>query len=461
MKKLNNNSDIAFYVEHGKIPPQAIDMEVAILGCLLIDKNAMEIVLPIIKKEVFYKEAHQHIYEVMIELTNNHEPIDILTCVEKLRKNGNIEVVGGAIYVSQLTRNILSGINIENYAKIILQKYINRELIRISSEIIKKAYQDEDELLIGDIEFEINKVYDMVKEIREPLTAQTIITNTLIEAREKQEQGIKLTGVPSGITALDRITLGWQDGDVIVIGARPSVGKTALALQFGINASINDFSTLLFSIEMTNRELAVRLLTNQTGVDYREIKTNVKINWELLSGVCNKEFTEKLIIDDSHKQDIYSMKNKIRKFKKKGGRLVIIDYLQLITGNLELIKNTNGYIGDIVAKLKGIAKELQIPIILLSQLSRDVEKRSYPFPILSDLRDSGEIEQHVDMVIFPTRFAKLQEKYQYDSSGICLKDKAVLDIAKHRNGSIDKIIINITEDKSKWYDVDGILNLEF
>jgi replicative DNA helicase len=273
----------------------------------------------------------------------------------------------------------------------------------------------------------------------------------MLEIRSR-EMGINMTGVPSGITELDRITLGWQPSDLIIIGARPSVGKTAFALQLAINAAYYGYKTMFFSLEMNSDSISVRILTNKTEIFYNDIKQNKPENNKAIDKVIDQEFTNNLFIDDAVVQTAFSIRARLKKFVKNGGRLAVIDYLQLMKGHDKLMTDRNRYIGEITKNLKQTARELKIPIIILSQLNRDVEKRGLPFPVLQDLRDSGEIEQDADIVIFPTRYAKLPDKFVDETT----KNKARIEIAKNRNGAVDVFDITVSDDKSRWMDTETI-----
>jgi replicative DNA helicase len=430
-----------------KILPQAIEVEESVLGQMLIDKNAIDKALDMLTAKMFYQEKNKIIFEAIEKLVYQNSGVDIITLFEEIKKNSTSEIVGGAVGISQLTRKILSAQNIEYHCRIIQDKYIKREMIAISLNISEKAYEESEELTFDSIEQQFETLYEIVRQKKEPITSQKAIINTINKIRDNKS---RTKGVTSGLKELDQITLGWQKSDLIIIGARPSMGKTALALQFAINAA-KTTKVLFFSLEMSNDQVAIRLLTNQTGINYRDIK-NSNCQYEKLGEISALKFTENLIIDDNPTHTIFSLKTTIKKYIKQGCELVVIDYLQLIKGRDALITNANRYIGEISRNLKQIAKEFDIPIILLSQLSRDVEKRANPFPKLSDLRDSGEIEQDADIIIFPTRFEKLGKEFQTDDLGNDLTNKAVLDIAKHRNGETGRVFIKISEDKSKWYD---------
>ena len=430
--------------------PQAIELESSILGQMLISQDAVEMALSMLKPEMFYASKNQLVFKTISYLAHKNVQIDTLIVINELKKNPDFEKNGGVAFVLKLTHSVLSAANIVHHCHCIQEKFFKREIIFASKQIMEDAFNDED-ITFSSVETLYDNIYKKIKSRSEPEIAKQIMYKTLHELRDNVNETKQ--GILSGITKLDKTTNGWQPGDFIIIGARPSVGKTALALQFAINAAESGNKTLFFSLEMTKKELSFRIFANQTGVSSNEIKGNFKSNAHKLWPVCDKVFSDNLLIDESSSHDIYSLRSIIRRqAKNENIKLVVIDYLQLIDGEKVFQSNTNKLIGEICRKLKQTAKELHVPIILLSQLSREVEKRTPPFPLLSDLRDSGEIEQHADMVIFPTRYIRLPEIYHKDEFGNDLSNKAVIHIAKYRNGAIGKFNVEVSSDKSKWVD---------
>ena len=432
----------------GKVPPQSKELEEAILGAIMLEKSAFDTVVEILKPECFYGEAHQNIFRAMKSLADKSLPIDLLTVVEELKLRGDLELVGGAYYVSRLTNSVVSSANIEAHSRIVLQKFIQRELIRISGEIIGDAYEDTTDVfdLLDDAEsklFEItnNHLRSAFEDIN------TVLVKTIQRIEDMRNRDEDITGVPSGFPSLDKLTYGWQQTDLIVLAARPSVGKTAFALNLARSAALHPTKptpVVFFSLEMSSSQLVQRILSAESEIwlekisrgklEEHEMKQLYKRGIERLSNAP-------IYIDDTAALNIFELRAKCRRLKNKHDiGLIIIDYLQLMSGGGD---NKNGNreqeISKISRDLKGLAKELKVPIIALSQLSREVEKRKEgaKIPQLSDLRESGAIEQDADMVMFLYR----PEYYDITANemGESNKGETYVKIAKHRNGSLDTI----------------------
>jgi replicative DNA helicase len=432
----------------GKVPPQSKELEEAILGAIMLEKSAFDTVVEILKPECFYGEAHQSIFKAMKSLADKSLPIDLLTVVEELKLKGDLELVGGAYYVSRLTNSVVSSANIEAHSRIVLQKFIQRELIRISGEIIGDAYEDTTDVfdLLDDAEsklFEItnNHLRSAFEDIN------TVLVKTIQRIEDMRNRDEDITGVPSGFPSLDKLTYGWQQTDLIVLAARPSVGKTAFALNLARSAALHPTKptpVVFFSLEMSSSQLVQRILSAESEIwlekisrgklEEHEMKQLYKRGIERLSNAP-------IYIDDTAALNIFELRAKCRRLKNKHDiGLIIIDYLQLMSGGGD---NKNGNreqeISKISRDLKGLAKELKVPIIALSQLSREVEKRKEgaKIPQLSDLRESGAIEQDADMVMFLYR----PEYYDITANemGESNKGETYVKIAKHRNGSLDTI----------------------
>ena len=399
-------------LEKGKIPPQAIELEEAVLGAMMIDKKGVDDVIDILHPEAFYKEAHQLIYEAIYALFQNSEPTDLLTVANQLRKTGQLEQVGGDFYLVGLTQKVSSSAHIEFHARIILQKFIQRELIRISGEIIGDAYEDSTDVfdLLDDSEtkmFNITNNY-LKKNFEEigQVLAKTI--NRIDELRTKTED---ISGVPTGFPTLDRITYGWQPTDLIILAARPSVGKTAFALNLARNAALHPTKPIpvgFFSLEMSAPQLVQRILSAESEIKMEKISRGKLEDYEyqqLHAKGLKKLERAPLYIDDTAALNIFEFRAKARRLvnKHKVG-IIIIDYLQLMSGSGDRNNNREQEISNISRSLKALAKELNIPIIALAQLSRSVEQRAGDKkPMLSDLRESGAIEQDADIVLFVYR----------------------------------------------------------
>ncbi len=435
---------------YGKVPPQAKDLEEAVLGAVMLEKNAFDTVIEILKPECFYVDAHQRIFNAMQGLANKSQPIDILTVAEELRSREELEMVGGPYYVTKLTNTVVSSANIEAHARIILQKFIQRELIRISGEIIGDAYEDSTDVfdLLDDAE---SKLFEITNNhLRKDFNSiDTILVNTIQRIEDLRQRNEDVTGVPSGFSGLDRVTYGWQNSDLIILAARPAVGKTAFALNLARNAAMHPTKptpVALFSLEMSAGQLVQRILSAESEIWLEKISRGKMEEHEmkqLYARGIQRLSQAPLFIDDTPALNIFELRAKCRRLKNKHNiGMIIIDYLQLMSGTGDG-KSTNREqeISNISRNLKGLAKELNIPIIALSQLSRAVEQRGAKegsrVPQLSDLRESGAIEQDADMVMFLYR----PEYYDLtqNAEGESTKGLTEVKIAKHRNGSLETV----------------------
>ncbi|MFZ4741446.1 MAG: replicative DNA helicase [Bacteroidales bacterium] len=444
--------------QQGRMQPQAVDLEEAVLGALMLEQDALNAVIDILKPEFFYKEQHQKIYSSICRLFANSHPVDILTVTNELKTQGELEFVGGAYYITQLTNRVASAANIEFHSRIISQKYIQRELIKIASEIEHDAYEDTTDVLelldktessllsIGEKNFRSDYA-DMQSIIREAIKE--------IEATKDHENG--LSGVPSGFTKLDRVTSGWQKANLIILAARPSMGKTAFALTMARNIAV-DFkkSVAFFSLEMSAVELVMRLISSESQLPADKLKKgNLEGHeWAQLNTKVSSLIDAPLYIDDTPALTIFELRAKCRRLKQKHDiSMVFIDYLQLMQGSVEAKGNREQEISMISRQLKALAKELRIPILALSQLSRAVETRGgTKKPILSDLRESGAIEQDADIVMFIYRpdYYKIDQDEKGDTRGM-----ADIIIAKHRNGATDEVRLRFINTFAKFADDDS------
>lgn len=427
---------------YGKVPPQAKSLEEAVLGAILLFKSAFEIVAEILKPESFYVDAHQRIFKACMQLFLRNQPIDMLMVIEQLKTTEELDIIGGPYYIMQITQSVTGAGNIEAHATIILQKFIARELIRISGETIGAAYEDS------------ANPYDLLDEAEKGFT-QILNSNernkysTLTEAVEKviahtellRLNDTHITGVQSGFEVLDLLTHGWQKTDLIILAARPSVGKTAFALNLARNAA-DVVPVGFFSLEMSELQLTQRLLSSETGIWLDNIISgqmdNEQMNTLDLNGRQNL-LSKSIFIDDTPGLNIFELRAKARRWKTKHNiGLLVIDYLQLMSGMNERNENREREISQVSRSLKGLAKELNIPIIALSQLNRAVETRKETkLPQLSDLRESGSIEQDADMVLFMYR----PEYYgiSANENGESTKGETHIKIAKHRNGALETV----------------------
>jgi len=441
----------------GKVPPQAIEIEEAVLGAILIEKDAVIAVLDILKPESFYKDAHQKIYNAILELSTKEKPIDILTVTEELRSNDELESVGGPFYISQLTNRVASSAHIEYHSRIVAQKYIQRELIRISSEIQNRAFDDSidvDDLL----DFSERELFDVAEG---NIKRETVKINVLIKkAIERIEEAGKheetLVGVPSGYTKLDRLTSGWQKSDLIIVAARPSMGKTAFALSMSRTIAVEHNRPIaFFSLEMSSVQLVNRLIVSETELPSNRIKNGNldEHEWKQLDTKIKQLVEAPIYIDDSPAISIFELRAKCRRLKLQHDiQLIIVDYLQLMTGPPNIFSREQE-VSSISRSLKSIAKELDVPIIALSQLNRSVEIRSgSKRPQLSDLRESGAIEQDADMVLFIHR----PEKYGIfeDDDGNSLVGLSEILLSKNRNGPVGDIVLRFRDEFAKFVELD-------
>lgn len=446
--------------EIGKLPPQAVDLEEAVLGALMLDKDALTSVIEILKPKSFYKEAHERIFAAIQRLFSRSEPIDILTVTQELRKSGELEIVGGAYYISQLTNRVASAANAEYHARIIAQKYIQRELIKSSTEIIRDAYEETTDVfdlldkaekgLFDIVEGNVRKQYDDI---------HTLMGKAIKEIEAARQLKTGITGVPSGFTVLDRITSGWQKSDLIILAARPAMGKTAFVLSLARNAAVlAEKAVAVFSLEMSNLQLVNRLISSETELPAEKLKKGQLEDYEFqqLNTKITRLAEAKIFIDDTPALNIFELRAKARKLVHQHKvELIVIDYLQLMHAGSDNNKgNREQEVSTISRSLKSISKELNIPIIALSQLNRSVEVRTgSKKPQLSDLRESGAIEQDADMVIFlhrPEYYGMFEDEKGNPTHGIC-----EVIIAKHRNGPVTSVNVRFIDTLAKFVELDG------
>lgn len=453
-----DNKIDAISLDMGKVPPQALDVEEAVLGALLLEPNAAADVLDSIIPECFYKESNRKIFKAISALSLRHEPVDIFTVAEELKKTDDLEVIGGPFYLSQLTSKIGAAAHIDYHVKILLQKYIQRELITISYEVQKDSFDDSipvDDLLDSTQQKFFSLAERNMKRETQPI--QEVINNALEEIEKYQERTDGLSGVTSGFTGIDRYTLGWQPSDLIIVAARPAMGKTAFVLTMARNMSVeHNVPVAFFSLEMSSLQLVKRLLVSETGLSSEQIRGGKKLaDHEMVQlNERIKDLTKApLYIDDTPSLSIYEFRSKARRLVRSSGvKLIIIDYLQLMTGPPELRGMREQEVSNISRSLKSIAKELNIPIIALSQLSRAVETRGgNKKPQLSDLRESGAIEQDADLVLFIHRpdYYGLQED-------LAMQGLAEIIIAKHRNGSTGEVKMKFRANEARFTDADDL-----
>lgn len=447
----------------GKIPPQSKELEEAILGAIMLEKSAFDVAVEILKPQCFYLEAHQRIYQAMQSLANKSMPIDLLTVVEELRIREDLEFVGGPYYVTKLTNSVVSSANIEHHARIVVQKFIQRELIRISGEIISEAYEDSTDVF-DMLDSAEGKLYEITNNhLRRNFDdIDSVIMKTISKIDEMRNRQEEITGVPTGFPTMDKITYGWQNTDLIILAARPSVGKTAFALNLTRSAALHPTKPTavgFFSLEMSSAQLVTRILSAESEILLEKISRGKLEDHEmkqLYKKGIDRLSKAPIYIDDSAALNIFELRAKCRRLKNKYNvGLIIIDYLQLMSGSADKNSNREQEISKISRDLKSLAKELQVPIIALSQLSREVERRKEgnKVPQLSDLRESGAIEQDADMVMFLYR----PEYHDITSNemGESNKGDTYVKIAKHRNGSLENIKLKALLHIQKFIEEEG------
>lgn len=448
------------YSGMGKLPPQALDLEEAVLGALMLEKDALSSVIDILKPEVFYKDSHQKIFQAIRTLFEKTSPVDILTVTAQLRSQGELEMIGGAYYITELTNRVASAANIEYHARIIIQKYIQRELIRISTDVINSAYEDTTDVLDLLDKAEKN-LFDIAQNNlrRDSRKMDDLMHEALMEIEALKDKKDGLTGVASGFTELDRMTSGWQKSDLVIIAARPAMGKTAFVLSCARNACVDfDKPVVVFSLEMSSVQLVNRLISGEAQIEQEKIrKGNLEPwEWEQIHSKVRKLEQAPLIIDDTPALNIFEFRAKCRRLKSQHDiQLIIIDYLQLMHGKADgKGGNREQEIGSISRALKSVAKELNVPVIALSQLSRAVENRpgGSKRPMLSDLRESGSIEQDADMVLFLYR----PEYYglDVDEDNNPTQGVGEVIIAKHRNGETGRVRLKFVGKYVKFEDLE-------
>ena len=443
----------------GKLQPQALELEEAVLGALMIDNESLSDTIDSLQPEYFYKPDNQKIFEAIINLFNNSKPVDILTVSEELKRMNALDSVGGMIYISQLTNNISSSSNTEFHARIIAEKFIKRSLISISNNIIGDAFNDTvdifdllntaEEKLFNVTEGTLRKSYDKMS-----ILIKGALDN--IEILRQKEDG--LSGVPSGFTKLDRVTSGWQNSDLVIVAARPGMGKTAFALSMARNIAINHEKAIgFFSLEMSSEQLVSRLIASEAELSASKLRRGDLKDYEMvqLHEKIKQLSDAQIYIDDTPALTVFELRAKARRLVKNHNvEIILIDYLQLMSagGNAG---NREQEISTISRSLKGIAKELKIPVIALSQVNRGVESRTgtgSKRPMLSDLRESGAIEQDADIVTFIYR-PEYYKIYEWDN-GDDSRSQAEIIIAKHRNGALDNIRLKFTAEFAKFSDID-------
>ena len=439
--------------KESKLPPQNIEAEQAVLGAILLDKNSMFKIGEVLVSEDFYRNDHQLIFQAMVSLFEKRQPIDLITTTDELKSQNDLEKAGGATYLTYLVNGTLSAANIVNHAQIVSEKAILRRLIRAATQMIEESYQERDEIpMILDkseqVLFAVSQKFSQDKFV----AVKDVLADTIERINEIHENRGQLRGVPTGFKDLDNLLAGFQKSDLIILAARPSMGKTALALNIAAHVSAREKVPVgVFSLEMSRDQLVDRLLTMETGIDSWRLRTGnlqeddfSKLNYAM--GVLSEA---PLYIDDSAMLSVMDIRAKARRLQsEKGLGLLIIDYLQLMTGSARgNEQNRVQEVSDISRGLKALARELNIPVIALSQLSRAVELRTPKIPMLSDLRESGSIEQDADVVAFIYR----EDYYEPETEK---KNITQILIKKHRNGPVGDIDLYFHKEYGRFASVD-------
>lgn len=439
---------------YGKVPPQAPELEEAVLGAIMLEKDKLEDVFTILKSEdCFYVDAHQKIYAAIRRLFDKGMPVDLLTVTEELRKTSDLELVGGAYYLTKLTMSVVSSAHVEAHARLVMEKYIQREMIRISGQIINDGYEDSTDVfeLLDKAQQEFYELNNQSssKEVRHVSGA---VMEVMLDAEEKKELKSEFTGVPTGSHDMDACTGGWQKSDLIILAARPAVGKTAYALTLAYNAATapTPQPVAFFSLEMKTTQLVQRLLSAASGVAYEKIKfpnRQTEDDAKRIAETASKVGQLPMYFDDTAGLNINELRTKARRLKQKNGiQLIVIDYLQLMTADLQNSRFRELEISMITRKMKELAKELDIPIIALCQINRAVEARAIRTYKLSDLRESGAIEQDADMVMF----LHVPSQEELKNKEVTILHTAGVFIEKHRSGECKKIPYIFDKTIQKW-----------
>jgi replicative DNA helicase len=434
----------------GKIPPQAIEIEAAVLGAVILEPSALSEAASELRSEIFYKNSHRLICEALLSLYRKGNQVDLLTVTEQLKRMGNLENAGGIVYITELTDNVSSAAHISSHLKIIQEKYLMREMIKISSEIQKNAYDDSKDVfeLIDTSQVSmINLMVGIISQQAITIKDSTMEVFKEMAANMQKRENNQITGIATPITKLNQFTGGWQKGDLVILAARPAMGKTGLALAFARAAAKADSSVLFFSLEMPHTKLTYRLIAQETRVKsvtemQRGDLTQAELN--AMSLKTSKLTKYRINIDDQARLSLMALRAKANRLKAMGHlEMIVVDYLQLM-GDEVKGSNREQEISRISRGLKILAKDLNVPVIALSQLSRAVETRGgNKQPQLSDLRESGSIEQDADMVIFLYRpeYYGITEM-EFDGMGsVDTKGLAVGNIAKHRNGPVGDFLM--------------------
>lgn len=461
-KQARGGDGLSNYV-FGKVQPQALELEEAVLGALMLERDVLPVVMDILRPESFYLPAHQAIYRAIIRLFERSHPVDLLTVTEELRKSGDLEQVGGSYYLVELTNRVASAANAEYHARIIAQKHILREIIRLSNRTLEQAYKETTDVFTLLDETEKGLFAITQNNLSRTFESMSVLSGRVLRALEELSQKSEgLTGIPSGFTEVDRITSGWQPSDLVILAARPGMGKTACVLTMALNAA-RDFGkpVAIFSLEMASTQLVQRLISMVSEIAGPKMRNGrlEDYEWQQLQRAVESLSNLPIFIDDTPGINIFELRAKCRRLKIQHDiQLVIIDYLQLMSGAGEHTRNANREqeIAAISRALKNMAKELDVPVIALSQLSRAVEVRGgAKRPQLSDLRESGAIEQDADIVAFlysPDYYGIVE-----DEAGRSVRGIVEFIIAKHRHGATATVRLRFTREYSRFENIEDLV----
>ncbi|SDE39462.1 replicative DNA helicase [Riemerella columbipharyngis] len=458
---VNNNYTQELSITQGKIPPNAVDFEKIVLGAALIDKKGLDSAIEILSPEVFYDPRHQEIFRAITWLFNHNNPVDIMTVIQELKRTEKLSVAGGDSYIIELSINVSSSAHIEYHARVVLEKFILRSLINVSANVIDQSYKESTDVfeLLDKAEqsfFEITngsikKGFDTADNLVKQATKKILAL--------KDQEG--LSGIPSGFTKLDQETGGWQNSDLIIIAARPGMGKTAFILSMARNIAVDyQVPIAIFSLEMASVQLITRMIASETGISSEKLRkgTLTEEEWHRLFNNVTALEQAPLYIDETPALSIFDFRAKCRRLVMQHGvKIIMVDYLQLMTVNIGGKGGTREQeISMISRSLKAIAKELDVPVIALSQLSRTVETRTTKRPQLSDLRESGAIEQDADIVsfIFRPEYYKITQ-WDNDPGGEATDttNQAEIILAKHRNGATGEVRLSFFKEFAKFTDL--------
>ncbi|MBQ1509626.1 MAG: replicative DNA helicase [Selenomonadaceae bacterium] len=434
-----------------RMPPQNIEAEQAVLGAVLIKKEALTEVQEILKPEDFYREAHRIVYSAMEDLFINNEAVDLVTLTEQLRKKDQLDKVGGLAFVTALANSVPTAANVIYHAKIVREKAELRSLIDAATEIAGKAYEDADEVetIMDEAEKKILSIAAS-RTVSDFEPIKTILMNSIDRISTLYESKGGLTGLSTGFKDLDALTSGLQASDLVLVAARPSMGKTAFTLNIAAHAAMHGHSVAFFSLEMSKEQLVQRMLCSEGAIDSQRLRTGQLEGeeWGKLIGTADKLSKAKIYIDDTPGITVMELRSKARRLKAEHGlELVVIDYLQLMQGRSARNSDSRQQeISEISRSLKALARELNVPVVALSQLSRSVESRQVKKPMLSDLRESGSLEQDADIVMFLYR----EDYYDQDTEN---KNITEVIIAKHRNGPVDTVSLFFQKEFTKFRDL--------